>query len=354
VRTVSTIILIVLIGINYACDIENPTPDPVENPEYANWIIPKNEIMKRGATNDFIQSIDDPKFEPVLSNTDLSPDDLILGISIKGEYKAYPISILNYHEVINDVFAAGEFMISFCPLSGNSTVWDRNIQGFTPEFGISKFIYNSNHLLYDRISNGHWLPLKFKCVNGELEGYKIEGYNVVETTWANWSEMFPGSKVLSRPLAASFNYSIDPYSSYKNSDTIYFSTNPLNSKLSPKEKVHGIIVDKRLKTFKYEAFGDSTTIINDNFQGLSIVLIGDRSKQYIVSFERRIPGGPELDFFPSNDAPNIIMSDNEGNKYDIFGLAVDGPRKGQALNPTKSISGYWFAIAAMYPDPIIY
>ena len=48
------------------------------------------------------------------------------------------------------------------------------------------------------------------------------------------------------------------------------------------------------------------------------------------------------------------MTDNEGNKYDIFGLVVDGPRQGQALNPTQSISGYWFAIASMYLDPIIY
>ena len=353
-RTGSTIILIFLIAVCYACDIENHIPDPIENPEYANWIIPKNEIITRGAANDFIPSIDDPKFIPVTSANNMSPEDLILGISIKGEYRAYPISILNYHEVINEEFAAGEIMISYCPISGSSAVWDRDLQGLSSTFGVSKYIYNSNHLLYDRISNGHWLPLIYKCVNGELEGFKTDGINVVETTWDNWSATFPGSKVLSQPIGSPFNYSIDQYDEYKKSDTLYFSTKPLNLKLSPKEKVHGIIVDKRLKTYKFDAFGDSTTIINDNFQGLSIVVVGDQSKQYIVSFERRIPGGPELDFMPAKDAPNIMMIDNEGNKYDIFGLAVDGPRKGQALNPTKSISGYWFAIAAMYPDPIIY
>ena len=353
-RIGSTIQLFFLLLIISACNIENPIPDPVENPEYANWIIPKDEIITRGSDNDDIPSIDQPNFIPVTSADHVLPEDLVLGISIKGEYRAYPVSILNYHEVINEEFASDKVLISYCPLTGSSAAWSRNIQGTSPAFGVSKFIYNSNHLLYDRVSNGHWLPLLYKCVNGELEGYKTDTYNLIETTWENWKTTFPGSIVLTEPSGSSYNYSIDQYSTYKSSDTLYYSINPYNGMLSPKEKVHGIIVNKRIKAYKYDSFGDSTTLIHDNFQGLSIIVIGDQSKRYVISFERRIPGGPELDFMPSNDAPNIIMCDNEGNKYDIFGLAVAGPRKGQVLQPTRSISGFWFAVAAMYPDPILY
>ncbi len=353
-KTGSTIKLLLILALLSSCDIENPIPDPIENPEYANWIIPKNEIIKRGTENDFIPSFDNPQFIPVIAAEDLDPEDLILGLNIKGDYRAYPLNILNYHEVVNDEYAAGEKMVSYCPLSGSSTIWDRKIKGISTSFGVSKFVYNSSHLLYDRVSKGHWLPLKDMCVNGELEGYEIEGHHVIETTWENWRTMFPGSKVMTPPAGSSFNYTIDSYSEYKSSDTIFYSVKPLNPGLPVKEKVHGIIINKRIKVFSYEVFGDSTTIIHDNFQGLSIVVIGNRSKQYIVSFERRIPGGPELDFIPASDAPNILMTDNEGNKYDIFGLVVDGPRQGQTLIPTNSITGYWFAIASMYLDPIIY
>ena len=353
-RTGSTIQLFVLLSFLYSCDVENPIPDPVENPEYANWIIPKNEIIKRGVENDFIPSLDNPEFIPATAADHILPEDLILGLNIKGDYRAYPLKILNYHEVVNDEFAAGEKMISYCPLSGSNAVWDRKIQGISTEFGISRFVYNSNHLLYDRVSKGHWLPLKSICVNGELEEFELDGHYVVETTWDNWLTMFPGSKVMIPPSGSGFNYSIDSYNKYKNSDTIFFSVNPVNPALPIKEKVHGIIVDKRMKAYSLETFGDTTSIIHDNFQGLSLVVIGNQSKQFMVSFERRIPGGPELDFTPATDPPNILMTDNEGNKYDIFGWVVDGPRKGQALIPTNSISGYWFVLASMYPEPIIY
>jgi hypothetical protein len=352
--TGSTSKLFFIIAIGFACNIENPAPDPIENPEYANWVIPKNEIKIRGDEKDFIPSIDNSSFIPVYSADHVSSGDLVLGISIKGEYRAYPVSIMNYHEVINEDFASGEIMISYCPLTGSSAAWSRNLQGMSSSFGISKFVYNSNHLLYDRISNGHWLPLMYKCVNGELEGFETDLFNIIETTWENWKTTFPGSKVLLPPSGSSFTYSIDPYNDYRNSDTLYYSVNPLNVMLPPKEKVHGIIVNKRMKAYRHISFGNSTTIFYDNFQGLSIVVVGDQSKHYVISFERRIPGGPELDFMPSYDAQNIIMRDNEGNGYDIFGLAVDGPRKGQILRPTQSISGYWFAVAAMYPDPILY
>lgn len=350
----STIPLCVLMSLLCSCDVENPIPDPIENPEYANWIIPKNEIIKRGAENDFIPSLDNPVFIPVTAADHIDPEDLIIGLNIKGDYRAYPVKIMNYHEVVNDEFAAGEKMISYCPLSGSSAVWDRKIQSISTEFGISRFIYNSNHLLYDRVSKGHWLPLKSICVNGELEEFEMQGHYFIETTWENWRTMFPGSKVMMPPAGSGFNYSLDDYNEYKTSDSIIFSVNPVNPALPLKEKVHGIIMNRRVKAFSINTFGDSTSIIHDNFQGLSIVVIGSQSKRFIVSFERRIPGGPELDFTPASDPPNILMTDNEGNKYDIFGLVVDGPRKGQALTPTSSISGYWFVIASMYPDPIIF
>ena len=157
-------------------------------------------------------------------------------------------------------------MISYCPLSASSTIWDCRIKGISTSFGVSRFVYNSSHLLYDRISKGHWLPIKDICVNGELEGYEMERYQIIETTWENWRTMFPGSKVMIPPASSSFNYTNDSYSKYKSSDTIFYSVKPLNSGLPMKQKVHGIIIDQRIKVFSYEAFGDSTTIIQDNFR----------------------------------------------------------------------------------------
>lgn len=338
----------------FACNIENPVPDPAKSPEDATWIIPKTEIILRSSESDDVPAIEDPKFVPVFSAKGMNQEDRVLGVSIKGDYRAYPVAILNYHEVVNDEFPSGKKMISYCPLSGSSAAWDCDIQGKASSFGVSRYLYNSHHLLYDRTSYGHWLPMKYLCVNGELEGFTINGHQVVETTWKNWSEMFPGSKVLISPVGFDFDYSLDPYLDYGLNDSLYYRVNPLNSQLSPKTRVHGIIVDKYLKVYQFDTFGDSTGIIHDNFQGLSLIILGNRLKKFVVSFERRIGEGPELSFTPIQDAANVLMVDQEDNKFDIFGLVVDGPKKGQSLNPTRSVYGYWFALAAMYRDPMIY
>jgi hypothetical protein len=312
------------------------------------------EIILRNGEHDEVPPIETPNFVPVFSADHMNPGDMILGVSIKGEYHAYPVAILNYHEVVNEEFPSGKKTISYCPVSGSSAAWDSNLQGTATSFGISRYLYNSHHLLYDRTSKGHWLPLKFLCVNGELEGYTLSAHQVIETTWKNWSEMFPGSKVLIPPSGFNFDYSVDPFVDYTSNNTIYYPINPLNLQLPVKTKVHGIVVDKYLKVYPQESFGDLTSIIHDNFQGLSVIVLGNRLKKYVVSFERRIGEGPELNFTPIQDSQNVLMVDQEGNKYDIFGLAVDGPKKGQSLNSTLSVRGYWFALAAMYRDPVIY
>ncbi len=356
-RILITIALLVLISSFFACDIsvENPTPDPTENPQFANWLIPKNQIINRGTPDDMIPSIDDPKFLTTSKVDFLEDDDLVLGISVNSEFRAYPINILNYHEVVNDAFMNHEIMIAYSPLSGSSAAWDRDdLRGIASTFGISEFIFKSNHILYDRATQSHWLPLTFTCVNGQLEGLNADQYEIIETTWANWKTMFPGTRILSPDAASDFNYDVDIYEDYKKSDTIHFLTQPLDDRLFRKERVHAVIVGERAKVYRFDSFADPVSVVMDNFQGLAIVVVASPSNQYISSFESRIPGGSEIDFTINNDAPNIVMQDNQGNKYDIFGLAVDGPNKGRLLTPTVSMMGYWFAVAAMYPDPIIY
>jgi len=356
-RLFSKPVIIVYITVLFSCEnnVESPVPDPLNDSEHPNWTIPKGDIIYRGDENDFIPSIDNPSLIFASHADSMSDDDMIIGIQIDGDFRAYPVSILNYHEIVNDNFTARELMISYCPLTGTSAAWNRgNLNGFSSKFGLSKYNYNSNHILYDHISNSYWLPMVFGCVNGDYEGYEPDSYPLIETTWKNWKNMFPASRVITTNIKSGFNYKINPYSAYMNNDSIYFKTNPIDNRLPLKEKVHGIVVGDRAKVYPQNLFSDSTSLIMDNFQGLSVVVIGSKLNNFIISYERRLPDGPELNFIATNVAPNIVMEDTEGNKYDIFGWIIDGPKKGQSLLPTKSMTGYWFSLASIYPDPIIY
>lgn len=338
-----------------ACEVENPVPDTGVIAEYANWLIPKNQLIIKKTAEDLEPPLQNPDFIQASEVTYLDPDDHVLGVRIDGTMRAYPVRILNYHEVINDLFQQHEVMISYDPLTGTAAAWDRgNLKGFSSSYKSSIYVYNSHHILVDEETHSHWLPMQFECVNGALEGFDPVIFPIIETTWNTWLSMFPGSKILSDKTGYSHDYTRDPYENYRINDSIRFYTDPIDRRLPLKEQVHGIVVNDRVKIYSSSLFGDTTSIIQDNFQGLSVVVIGNNSRKFILSYERRVHSGIELEFFPvNNDTPNIIMKDNSGNLYDLFGHAIVGPDKGRQLTPTRSLFGYWFAMAAIYPGPII-
>ena len=95
------------------------------------------------------------------------------------------------------------------------------------------------------------------------------------------------------------------------------------------------------------------TVIQDEFQGRAAVIAGSASSNLIVSFLRE-HNGELLEFEPSSRGLPIVMQDQEGNQWDVFGYAVDGPRKGQQLAVVNAGMGYWFAFSSMYPETEIY
>jgi hypothetical protein len=94
-------------------------------------------------------------------------------------------------------------------------------------------------------------------------------------------------------------------------------------------------------------------LINDKLEGKEIVVAGSLIDLYIVSFERNVEG-TLLEFTATDKELPIVMEDTEGNSWDIFGFAMEGPRKGQRLKPTQSLMGYWFSFATFYPGIQIY
>ncbi|MGI9543806.1 MAG: DUF3179 domain-containing (seleno)protein, partial [Cyclobacteriaceae bacterium] len=95
-------------------------------------------------------------------------------------------------------------------------------------------------------------------------------------------------------------------------------------------------------------------VIEDNHQSLPIVVVGSSAKNFTVSFERTLGDGTQLSFDALQNQLPLVMEDNEGNKWDVFGEAISGPRQGQKLESTESFIGYWFSWGTFYEDPTIY
>ncbi|MBV6428301.1 MAG: hypothetical protein KIPDCIKN_02828 [Haliscomenobacter sp.] len=94
-------------------------------------------------------------------------------------------------------------------------------------------------------------------------------------------------------------------------------------------------------------------VIEDEVEGTPIVLAGGAGLDFAVAFDRRL-NGKELSFQPDDREMPIILKDQEGNRWDMFGVAVEGVRKGERLTPVRSTRGYWFAFGGMFPGVDIY
>jgi hypothetical protein len=108
------------------------------------------------------------------------------------------------------------------------------------------------------------------------------------------------------------------------------------------------IVNDKAKAYRIKSFDENIQIIEENLAGVPIVTIGSSSHNFAVTYERK-PGSNLLTFTAVQDELPVVMIDDQGVKWDIFGRAINGPNKGQELEPMQSYKAFWFAWAAFWP-----
>jgi len=324
-----------------------------------NWLIPVEEIRDGGPGKDGIPALVDPEFIYPSEASFLADDDLVIGIISDGVIKAYPHKILDWHEIINDKIGSKNIAITYCPLTGTGIGWDREINGNITTFGVSGLLYNSNLIPYDRATDSNWAQIGLQSVNGSLSGTEIVTHHLVETSWGTWKQFYPDTEVVSTNTGHSRNYNRYPYGDYRTSNSLIFSVNENDERLHKKERVHGIIVDGKVKAYTFT--NTDNKVILDEFNGESVVIVGSIAQNFILSFKAKSIDGTPLDFSlpDSHSEANgfseaKILQDQLGNTWDIFGKAVDGPNAGEQLIPTKSFIGYWFSWTPFYPETELY
>jgi hypothetical protein len=174
--------------------------------------VPLNEIQKGGPPRDGIPALDHPAFLSAgEAEKVLRPSDLVLGIATGDVARAYPVRVLNWHEVVNDDIGPLTVLITWCPLCGSGMVFDPRVRGTKHTFRVSGLLYKRNLLLYDRETDSLWSQLAGKAVSGPLSGSALRLLPSTVTTWARWREEHPATTVLSFQTGYSRDYTLDPY-----------------------------------------------------------------------------------------------------------------------------------------------
>ncbi len=299
-----------------------------------------DQSLSGGPGKDGIPSIDNPRFVSAeQADARLDPGDRIIGVYHNGQAKAYPQSIVVWHEIVNDRVGGKPLSITYCPLTGTALGFERG----DTEFGVSGRLVNSNLIMYDRAAESHWPQILGTAVQGPQQGDGLRQVRVFWTTWERWRTRHPETKVLSKDTGYMRNYRDDPYGSYNPKGGYYAEGSP---------RIFPVLHASERYPAKRVVFG---------FRTAAEAVAVDRGA--LAENGRLRYRGANADFLILHD-PGLDTAwvyRGERGRLPAAGALADleftatGPQS-QALANLESVHGFeamWFAWYAFYPETAV-
>jgi hypothetical protein len=214
------------------------------------------ELMSGGPPKDGIPAIFIPKFETQSEAGNwLNYKEPVIALEINEEAKAYPLSILIWHEIVNDKIDNVPIVVSFCPLCYSAIVYDRRVNGVEPYFGVSGLLRMSDLVMYDNVTESFWQQFTGEAIVGDMVGSKLVFIPAQIISFEQFKDAYPNGIVLSNDIDQS------PFL-YKEE---------LDRRLPPNEKVIAIKEEGFLKAYPY-SITIKEKVINDKIDENHIVV----------------------------------------------------------------------------------
>lgn len=234
------------------------------------------EVVWGGVKVDGIPALVNPKMIPAAEAHYLTEVEPVFGVSINGDNRAYPLRILDWHEMADDVVGGTHVALAYCTLCGSGILFDASADGKTFEFGSSGFLFRSNKLMYDRGTNTLWNQLTGEPVIGKLAGknIKLKVLPDVVTSWGNWRNQHPDTKVLDIKTGYDRPYEVgSTYGRYFGSPQLMFPVWQQSKLLPKKERIFAIQIDGSAKAYSLDALNRSGGVVNDKLGSQPLVVV---------------------------------------------------------------------------------
>ncbi|MBT8381485.1 MAG: DUF3179 domain-containing protein [Ignavibacteriaceae bacterium] len=340
---------------------------------YPNWktnfdkkIIDLRELIPGGPPKDGIPAIFKPNYENQAdASIWLDDKEPVIAVEINNEARAYPLSILIWHEIANDLLGSAPIVVTFCPLCYSALVYDRRILGMQPYFGVSGLLRNSDLVMYDNVSESFWQQFTGEAIVGEMVGNKLSQIPSQIISFRQFKDAYPNGSILSKETGHQKEYGKNPYVGYDDiNQKPFLFKGDLDERLPPNEKVIAVKDENNYKAYPY-SITSVKKAINDKIGTTNIVVFhGDGAvsalDKNIISESKEV--GSTGVFNPMVDKKILTFKykggffiDNEtGSKWNIAGIAVSGQLKGKQLQRIPHGDYFAFAWFAFMPDTEVY
>ena len=287
----------------------------------------------------------------------LESTDRVFGVSINGDARAYPLRIMNWHEMANDVVGGVPVALAYCTLCGSGILYDTDVDGDKYVFRSSGLLYFSNKLMYDLTTGGLWNQFTGVPVTGSLleSGVRLNIRPVTLTTWGDWLASHPDTLALDINTGYQRNYSSegDPgaaYTEYYGSPDLWFPVGEYDERLQVKDVVYGIEIGGEAKAYPVEVVGREG-LVNDEIGGTELVLVGNPGTKTVVAYERT--GARFVNLLGEEGRTTLV--DENGVEWlvgDASLEALDG--SGDELARIAGRTSFWFGWRAFFPETGLY
>ena len=341
-------------------DVVSALEDPAA-PGLPEPLVDVDRLVSGGPPPDGIPALDDPAFEDASDVDWLEDTEPVLGVSVEGEDRAYPVRILIWHEIVNDTIGGRPVAVTYCPLCDSALAFDRRVGDRVLDFGVSGMLYNSDLVMFDRQTHSLWPQIEGRAVAGTLTGTELERVSVAVLPWEQWRADHPDAAVLSQDTGHDRDYGHNPYVGYDDPDSEPFLLDTdADPRLPAKTRVIGIgtgtealavPVDDALEqgVVSTEVGGDAVTVWAQPgaSSALDEPVIAQGRETASTGVFVPVQDGEELTFEPDGD---FFTDDRTGSRWNISGRAVDGELAGRELTPVDHVDTFWFAWVAFTPD----
>ena len=309
-----------------------------------------DEIVWGGVKQDGIPPLHSPKMLKASEAEYLEDDNIIFGVEINGDVRAYPKRILAWHEMFTDNFGVGEDKQTiagvYCTLCGTVIVYKTQHEGVTHELGTSGFLYRSNKLMYDKATQSLWSTVRGEPVVGPLveKGIALEHLSVVTTTWKEWKRRHPDTLVLSLDTGHRRDYGEGvAYKDYFSTDRLMFNTPFQDKRLKNKREVLAL---------RFFAAPGEQLAIDTEFLNKNPVFHKQIGRQKFVVLTDKTGANrvydPENIVLTEYDGLDIAI-DSLGTKWRISEQSLESSN-GKTLNRLPYHRAFWFGWHAAFPE----
>lgn len=266
------------------------------------------EIRSGGPKRDAIAALTDPKRVPA-AESPWDADEVVIGVALGGEARAYPLSVLVWHELVNDRLGGVPILVSYCPLCGTGVVFDRHAADGVRSFGVSGLLYRSDLLLYDRESESLWSQISAEAVTGPAQGQRLAPLRSRMLPWGVWRERHPDTTVLTAETGHRRLYGTWPYGDYAQAERLLYPVG-YDRRYHPKAPTLGL-----------RSPGGAARA----YPAQEIVAAGGRVEEEF--------GGGRV----------VVRYDPEAQYFDF-----------QVPDEVEAIEGFWFAWSAFHPETSVF